>query len=674
MFTKKQCPQIVCIVWTLMFFALPAKPTNIDSLKIALSNSKIISEQRAQTLAELSYAYFRQGEFDSVLVYGTKGYQLSKQLDMSEEMYNTANDVMIVNLEKNQMPKNTAFFLDFENLYKNEKISADQYSRILYLECMTENLLEDVDALQKSVEKLKEIQPNVSPKKSTKTLGYIYYFGARFSTLEGDFERADTLLLKRLKLNEEAQDSQGMAASYFDLALLHVESMKEYEEASKHIESGLEVANAIGASYYGERLLSLQFFAEVDNGLYELAQSKLDTMFTLAEKAYLPIFSGRIYLSIGDYFHKTRDYELAEEFYLKSEEILKGEVHDPMIMLVYEGLAENYVTMDSLELAYFYKDKALLLTDTIHKEELKDIIDYNRTQISLKDQENENLQLENRIKISYFLIGFAIFCGLVLLYIVQQKIRSNRKLEKLNQRLADEKEKLAKAHEHLEFFSRSIYHDITSRINLILSFSELKKNSALSQNQEGEMDDFSQLIYKNAVFLKQFVQDVRTFSRLEQNGTPTKEIDLNSVVSLVLETFGGQIYEKNAVLNIPDLPIIIGHETPIVQLFQNLTENAIKYTRTDAEPLINIDFKETEAYYQFSFENNGSPIPADQAKRIFEPFYRIKKKNVSGSGLGLAICKRIVDYYGGQLWLEKSDETSTIFSFTLPKQLEKSIA
>ena len=81
MFTKKQCPQIVCIVWTLMFFALPAKPSSIDSLKTALSNSKIISEQRAQTLTEISYAYFRQGEFDSVLVYGTKGYQLAKQLE-----------------------------------------------------------------------------------------------------------------------------------------------------------------------------------------------------------------------------------------------------------------------------------------------------------------------------------------------------------------------------------------------------------------------------------------------------------------------------------------------------------------------------------------------------------------------------------------------------------------
>jgi signal transduction histidine kinase len=657
-----------------MFFALPAKPTNIDSLKIALSNSKIISEQRAQTLAEISYAYFRQGEFDSVLVYGTKGYQLAKQLDMPKEMYNTANDVMIVNLEKNQMPKNTVFFLDFENLYKNEKISADQYSRILYLECMTGNLLEDVDALQESVKKLEEVQPKVSEKKRTKTQGYIYYFGARFSALEGKFERADTLLHKRLELNREAADSQGMAASYFDLALLHTESTKLYEKALDHAKDGLEITQAINSKYYGERLQSLQFFAQVESGFYELASTKLDSMTTLAEKADLPIFSGRIYLSIGDFYHKTKNYIRAEEFYLKSEEILKGDLNDPMIMLVYKGLAENYVAMDSFELAYNYKDKALVLTDTIHQEELKDIIDYNRTQISLKDQENENLQLENKIKISYFLIGFAIFFGLVLLYIVWQKIRSNRKLEKLNQRLADEKEKLAKAHEHLEFFSRSIYHDITSRINLILSFSELKKSSVLSQNQEGEMDDFSQLIYKNAVFLKQFVQDVRTFSRLEQNGTPTKEIDLNSVVSLVLETFGGQIYEKNAVLNIPDLPIIIGHETPIIQLFQNLTENAIKYTRTDAEPLINIDFKETEEHYKFSFENNGSPIPADLAKRIFEPFYRIKKKNVNGSGLGLAICKRIVDYYGGQLWLEKSDETSTIFSFTLPKQLEESIA
>ena len=222
---------------------------------------------------------------------------------------------------------------------------------------------------------------------------------------------------------------------------------------------------------------------------------------------------------------------------------------------------------------------------------------------------------------------------------------------------------------HLEFFSRSIYHDINSRINLILSFSELKQGP-----DENEVDEFTMLIYKNALFLKQFVQDIRTFSKLEQNNTPMKEIDLNSVVGLVLETFGGQIHEKNAVLNIPDLPVITGHETPVVQLFQNLTENAIKYTREDAEPLINIGFKEEEYDYKFSIENNGFPIPKDVADRIFEPFYRIKKKNVNGSGLGLAICKRIVDYYGGNLWLEKSDETSTIFAFTLPKEFKKNIA
>jgi light-regulated signal transduction histidine kinase (bacteriophytochrome) len=104
------------------------------------------------------------------------------------------------------------------------------------------------------------------------------------------------------------------------------------------------------------------------------------------------------------------------------------------------------------------------------------------------------------------------------------------------------------------------------------------------------------------------------------------------------------------------------------QVFQNLIENALKYSKADISPVIQINFTELEKEYQFSIEDNGIGISEEYFQRIFIIFQRLHNKDeYSGTGMGLSITKKIVENLGGKIWLSSEIEKGTTFYFTIFK-------
>lgn len=146
-----------------------------------------------------------------------------------------------------------------------------------------------------------------------------------------------------------------------------------------------------------------------------------------------------------------------------------------------------------------------------------------------------------------------------------------------------------------------------------------------------------------------------------------KPVDLNSLVSQIVQGLGGQIYQIGANVEIASLPHVQGYSDPLRQLFRHLIHNALQFQ--NVEPLqIHISAKQSGVNWQCSIRDNGKGIAMDQLSTLFTSFSRQESVNHrAASGLGMAICKRAVDLHRGRIWAESQENEGTVIHFTLPQ-------
>jgi signal transduction histidine kinase len=116
------------------------------------------------------------------------------------------------------------------------------------------------------------------------------------------------------------------------------------------------------------------------------------------------------------------------------------------------------------------------------------------------------------------------------------------------------------------------------------------------------------------------------------------------------------------------MPVVMGDETALYQVFVNLLGNALKFSQPDTPLVIKITFAEQPREYVISVQDNGLGIPPDRHEDIFQAFYRLRETEQPGSGIGLAIVRRIILRHGGSVWVESEPGHGATFSFTLPRR------
>jgi len=171
------------------------------------------------------------------------------------------------------------------------------------------------------------------------------------------------------------------------------------------------------------------------------------------------------------------------------------------------------------------------------------------------------------------------------------------------------------------------------------------------------------------------IQDLLDYSRVE-NVTENKDvIDMNQVYSQVLRNLDWTIKDNQAIIECGELPMIKGVFSQMVQIFQNLIGNGIKFKASDRPPhiCVQVNAEDAGTHWVFSVQDNGIGIEKDYIDSIFLPFKRLHtKEEYKGSGIGLAICKKIVERHGGKLWVQSDIGVGSIFFFSLPKYIEES--
>jgi light-regulated signal transduction histidine kinase (bacteriophytochrome) len=164
--------------------------------------------------------------------------------------------------------------------------------------------------------------------------------------------------------------------------------------------------------------------------------------------------------------------------------------------------------------------------------------------------------------------------------------------------------------------------------------------------------------------MERLLKDLLAYSQAGSLASPSVPVNCEAVIEQVLLNLHVSIEKSAASIRWRDLPTVQADEVRMVQLFQNLISNAIKYRREDA-PSIEITAQPCDKQWLFAVQDNGLGIPSEYAEQVFGVFKRLHGNAYPGTGIGLAICQRIVETYGGRIWVESAPGQGSRFCFTL---------
>ncbi len=226
---------------------------------------------------------------------------------------------------------------------------------------------------------------------------------------------------------------------------------------------------------------------------------------------------------------------------------------------------------------------------------------------------------------------------------------------------------LERSNKELEQFAYVASHDLQEPLRMVASYTKL-----LAQKYKGQLDDKAQkyIAYAvdGAVRMQQLINDLLAYSRINTQGLASELTDSHAVLVKALRNLSVAISETGAMVDHDDLPMVRINASQLLQVFQNLISNAIKFRRTADRLHIHVSATDLGHEWRFSVKDNGIGIDMKYAEKIFVIFQRLHTtQEYPGTGIGLAMCKRIVERHGGRIGFESEIDKGTTFHFTLPK-------
>jgi PAS domain S-box-containing protein len=228
-------------------------------------------------------------------------------------------------------------------------------------------------------------------------------------------------------------------------------------------------------------------------------------------------------------------------------------------------------------------------------------------------------------------------------------------------------EELLRSNTDLRQFAYIASHDLQEPLRMVSSFVQM-----LQKRYEDKLDDDGKEYIKYAVEgakrMYELLNGLLAYSRVQTREHEFSRTDMKEVVKKVTDNLSLVIGESNAEIHCDELPVVVADENQIVQVMQNLIENALKFSR--GKPKIRITGSEiNNAEHLIKVSDEGIGIEQQYHERIFRIFQRLHTTaDYRGTGIGLAICKRIIERHGGRIWVESEPGQGSAFCFTLPRK------
>ena len=236
------------------------------------------------------------------------------------------------------------------------------------------------------------------------------------------------------------------------------------------------------------------------------------------------------------------------------------------------------------------------------------------------------------------------------------------------------REELSRSNEALEDFAYIASHDLQEPLRAIGGYTQLLNNE-YADRLDATASEYMDYILNGTRRMQSLIQDLLTYSRAGSDSHPFSLFACRQAVEAAMSNLQSVIQENQAAIEVDSLPHLLADYSQIVQLFQNLLSNALKFRR-DVPLQIQIKAQPTEhQQWLFSVADNGIGIKPEYFDRIFKIFKRLHtQREFPGTGVGLALCKRIIEQHNGKIWLDSEPGVGTTFYFTLAQTPSKTAA
>jgi PAS domain S-box-containing protein len=226
-------------------------------------------------------------------------------------------------------------------------------------------------------------------------------------------------------------------------------------------------------------------------------------------------------------------------------------------------------------------------------------------------------------------------------------------------------QELERSNAELEQFAYVASHDLTEPLRNVSGFLQL-----LADRYRGRLgadaDEFIGFALEGVSRMQALIDDLLAYSRVGLSGAAHQAVDMEEVTEAALAALAASVAEREAAIEVGDLPVVRGDRRELSQLMQNLLSNAIKFV-DEGPPRVRVDARREDGMWRITVTDNGIGIDPGHAERIFKMFQRLHgRDDYPGTGIGLAICKKIVERGGGRMWVEAGDGGGSVFAFTAP--------
>jgi PAS domain S-box-containing protein len=226
---------------------------------------------------------------------------------------------------------------------------------------------------------------------------------------------------------------------------------------------------------------------------------------------------------------------------------------------------------------------------------------------------------------------------------------------------------LARSNKELEQFAYFASHDLQEPLRKVVSFGDrLRDRFARELGPVGL--DYLDRMQSAVLRMKHLIEDLLQLSRITRTKDPFEPVDLDRLIREILGDFEEKITQAKGVVAADPLGLVLGSRVQLRQLFQNLLENALKYSRKDTPPRVSFRSRQSpDGYVEIDVQDNGIGFEAKFAEKIFEPFQRLhNRSDYPGNGIGLAICRKVIQKHGGEMRVKSAPGEGATFTVRLP--------